>query len=321
MNKKLAKEKLSIYRFKNKFNSMVKKDLIDICRQHTNQLFTKNELSSFFNEIYYILYSDNLSDEEFNMFEFILISWDILDYFCFDNKEKLYYIVSSSSLLLDALSQNYENAFFSHHTASYIYGFTQPTDDIFMSKLYQSKSNIKGILDQDAINRVFSGEMRKAQKKILITSNANTYKKELYLLSQYADKSRYDLEDLGIIQKQIDESSILISSYEKLLIEVVVRPSYFPDLKSIVDIYIKSKEYVDCNKLLKILDNFNYTYPYHQCIGFLLDITKYNQQQVDLFQNIPANTDFYLVYNSSNYDLGYSEKWHLYYPKEILNYI
>ncbi len=322
MNKELAKHKLSIYRFEKKINNNNFKNALNkILKQHCNQTFTEKEFVSFLNKFYYDFYNEKISIKELSILIDKLISWDFLEFFDFNNKEKLYYVSDNSNLLLNALSKKYKNAFFSHHTASYIYGFTDPINNIFMSNLYQSKTNKKGIINQDDIDRVFYGKMRQVKRNTLITNNNFTLEKKLYLLSQYANISKYTLEDLGIVQKQINGFYILISSFERLLIESIVRPSYFPNLESIIDIYAKAKKYINCDKLLKILNNLNYTYPYHQSIGFLLEITNYNKQQINLFQNIPMNIDFYLVYNSSDYDLEYSKKWHLFYPKNILNYI
>lgn len=322
MDKKLAQQKLSAYRLKNKLkNNALKKDLNNIHEQYNNLVITEKELPSFLNKVYYVIYNDEMSSEGLDIFKNTLISCEFLNCFCFNNKEKLYYIGNNPNILLNALSEKYINAFFSHHTASCIHGFNDPTDSIFMSNLYQSKTSKKGVLNQNAINRIFSGKMRQVKKSTLITNNHLDLENKLYLLSQYADISKYTLDDLGIIQKQVNKSHILISSFERLLIESVVRPSYFPNLKSIIDIYIKAEKYIDFNKLFKILDSLNYTYPYHQSIGFLLEITNYSQQQVSLFQNLPINFDFYLIYNSSKYDLQYSEKWHLFYPKDALKYV
>ena len=322
MNKKTIERKLDRYRFQSKLNKPKMKDnFIKIFQEHDNKFFTENKLYSFLENAYYSFYNQKLHKNELSDLINSLILWDILDFYCFNNKKKIYYFGNNPNLLLNVLSINFENAFLSHYTASCVYRLTDPVEYIYMTNLYQSKTDKKRILEQNAINKAFNGKMRKAKNGIIINNSNNTVKKTLYLLSQYSNISKYSLYDLGIVEKKFDNFSIPISSYEKLLIEAAVRPSYFPNLESIINVYYYSKKYIDCERLLKILNNLNHTYPYHQSIGFLLEITNYDQDQVALLESLPINFDFYLVYESNKYNLSYSEKWHLYYPTEILNYI
>ena len=109
MDKKLAAEnKLAAYRFKNKLKSSdLKNDLNKILKEHYNEIFTEKNLSSFLKETYYVLYNSKLSSEELNTFKDTMISWGLLDYFCFNNKEILYCISCNSNSLLNVLSRKY----------------------------------------------------------------------------------------------------------------------------------------------------------------------------------------------------------------------
>mgnify|MGYP000533613284 CR=1 FL=1 len=68
------------------------------------------------------------------------------------------------------------------------------------------------------------------------------------------------------------------------------------------------------NKLAAYLRTLNFTYPYHQAIGFYLERAgDYSDSQINLIRQFPIEFDFYLTYQMKNPD--YNERWRLFIPK------
>jgi hypothetical protein len=66
--------------------------------------------------------------------------------------------------------------------------------------------------------------------------------------------------------------------------------------------------------MLAMLKKLNYTYPYHQAIGFYLQRAgNYREAQIQLLKKFDFKYDFYLDHGMRN--LEYSKEWKLYYPK------
>jgi hypothetical protein len=65
-----------------------------------------------------------------------------------------------------------------------------------------------------------------------------------------------------------------------------------------------------------MLKKIDYTYPYHQVIGFYLEISgAYRESQIALMRKQEMMYDFYLMHKMEKPE--YSSKWKLYYPKGL----
>ena len=60
-------------------------------------------------------------------------------------------------------------------------------------------------------------------------------------MSQYCNLNEYQKENLGIILEEIDSNTVLVSSIERTLIELIVRPGYSKNFKLIRKIYSDAK--------------------------------------------------------------------------------
>ena len=57
----------------------------------------------------------------------------------------------------------------------------------------------------------------------------------------------------------------------------------------------------------------DYTYPYHQAIGFYLEKAGYNENVIKLIEKIEIKYNFYLTYEMKEKE--FSERWKLFFPK------
>lgn len=53
---------------------------------------------------------------------------------------------------------------------------------------------------------------------------------------------------------------------------------------------------VSINKLVSMLQKLDFTYPYHQAIGYYLERAGYKTSQIALLDNFPKESDFYLTH-------------------------
>lgn len=195
----------------------------------------------------------------------------------------------------------YPGSYLCHYTAVFIHGLT----DNIPKKIYVNKEqsekpkNDKNSLSQESIDRAFSGAMRKTNRiasyndiEILMLNSKNT-------------------GNSGVVK--IDD--LLVSSLERTLIDIVVRPIYSGGISEVLEAYKNAIGKISINILLSILKQLDYTYPYHQCIGFYLEKAGYKKTVLNLVKKIPMEFDFYLSYQIKN--PLYSKEWKLYYPGGI----
>ncbi len=108
--------------------------------------------------------------------------------------------------------------------------------------------------------------------------------------------------------------SIPHTGIERTLIDLVVRPNYAGGAFAVLDMYRQAvAQGIAVAKIVAWLEKFNYIYPYHQSIGFLLEKAGYNGKPLDSLKTLPMPFDFYLDYEMN--DKEYSTAWKLYYPK------
>lgn len=194
------------------------------------------------------------------------------------------------------------NAHLSHNTALYLHGMLEQHPKSIYVTSEQSKKHFRqqtNELEQDNVDYAFS----KTQRLSNLTCNMDKYK-IIALRGMGSD-------DLGVINLSGKQTT----SLERTLLDVTVRPGYAGGVFGVLNAYIKAKERIDTRVLFDYLNTINYTYPYHQCIGFYLEKAGYKTSQISCFEIREKCIDFYLDYAMT--DPAYSEKWRLYFPKEL----
>lgn len=207
-------------------------------------------------------------------------------------------------LILNSLLKK---SYFSHYTALYLHGLTEQIPKIFYINVEQAEKRImaKSTLEQNRINWAFHRKQRETNN-IAIYDN---YK--IFILNGKNTKN------LGVISKKINDfESINITNIERTLIDLTVRPNYSGGYFEILKAYQNAAGQISVNKMSAMLMNLNYTYPYHQSIGFLLERSgKYTENQINIFKKFDIKFDFYLTYGMK--EMEYSKEWKLFYPKGI----
>jgi len=192
--------------------------------------------------------------------------------------------------------------YISHYSAVFLHSLT----DNIVKRIYVNQeqkpkpSNSKKLL-QNNIDKAFSRPPR-------TTNQVATYSDySIYLLNGKCTNN------LGVIDLKTDDTSISVTDIERTLIDIAVRPNYSGGIYEVLNAYSYAKDNISIKKLVSYLKELNYTYPYHQIIGFYLERAGFSDKSLQLLQKLPINYNFYLTYQMK--EKSFSEKWELFYPE------
>ena len=193
-----------------------------------------------------------------------------------------------------------KSGYYTHYTAMSLHNLTLQIPKVYYLNTEHSQNPAASTLSQEDIDQAFSKEQRK-------TSFIYTYKnKKIFLLNSK------NTNELGVQTFSSSTEYYRYTNLERTLIDIAIRPAYSGGVFEVLEAYKQAKEKVDTAKLYQYLQQLNYSYPYHQVIGFYMEQAGYPASEVAPFgQNIQLN--FYLTYNLKAKQ--YADKWKLFYPK------
>ena len=121
--------------------------------------------------------------------------------------------------------------------------------------------------------------------------------------------------ELGVVQTERDGvSSLRYTDIERTLIDVTVRPVYSGGPFQVAEAFEAAEPRLNVKRLIEYLRKLNYTYPFHQAIGYYMDRSgKYSADQLALLRDFEMRYDFYLDYGLKQTD--YIKDWRLHVPK------
>jgi len=196
-----------------------------------------------------------------------------------------------------------EQGYFSHYTAMQVHDLTDQIPKSLYFNVEQPATGGGGSLTQGGIDRAFKGKCR-------VTNNVIKFRDTTIYKINGQNTGR-----LGVMSTTTDDGSeIQVTNIERTLIDIAVRPIYSGGIAEVATAYREAADRVSGNRLVTYLKSLNYTYPYHQIIGFYMDKAgNYKESQMSRLQKIPVEFDFYLTYKIKN--PNFNEKWRLYIPK------
>jgi hypothetical protein len=207
----------------------------------------------------------------------------------------------------EILSYMNENSYLSYYTAMNILGLTdQVPKEIFVT-LPQKRKAKEVTLTQSDIDQSFSKPFIKSQNIITFNDLNNIY--ILHTMDNYKEKCHETSSIYGFVRT---------SSYEKTLIDITVRPEYSGGIYEVIEAYRRASFLISGSDLTSILRKQSYIYPYHQAIGFYMDLAGgYSKSVIRSLKNFQLNRDFYLFKGLKKEDSFYNENWKIFYPKDI----
>ena len=122
--------------------------------------------------------------------------------------------------------------------------------------------------------------------------------------------------DAGVV-KIIGPSGqpIRCTSLERTLIDCVVRPQYVGGITTLANALPKTIDQISTHKLVSLLAQTKYVYPYHQALGFLLQRAGMSPTKLEPLRRLPKRFKFYLDYGMKR--SLYDPEWQMHYPNEL----
>ena len=128
--------------------------------------------------------------------------------------------------------------------------------------------------------------------------------------------SGLNTNNLGVVEiEPPDSGKLQLTNIERTLIDIAVRPFYSGGTVEVQKAYIKARGKISTERLISILKKIDYTYPYHQVIGFYMQRAGFEDSALNSLKKMGLKYDFYLDYGIKEKD--YSKEWRVYFPKNI----
>lgn len=193
-------------------------------------------------------------------------------------------------------------SYLSHGTGVFLHALTDQIQKTIYVNQEQREKGGGGKLSQVGIDRAFAGRQRLSQY-------VYQHRDHRYVLL-----SGKQTGNLGVITiTGSSEEHLLVANLERTLIDIVVRPAYAGGLFQVLEAYRGAKDKVTVKSLVTILKKLDYTYPYHQAIGFLMERAEYSATSLRQLRSIGMKYDFYVTHAMKQRD--YDSRWRVYYPK------
>jgi predicted transcriptional regulator of viral defense system len=200
----------------------------------------------------------------------------------------------------------HKSGYLSHGTAAFLHGLLPVHPQTIHLNAEQSAKphNQHQTLTQEGITRAFAGNQRHSK---LTYSHGDLH------VTILAGKNT---RKIGVIELPDRElAGVPVTSLERTLIDIVVRPSYAGGVAGVLAAYSHVKNRVSIPKLVSILGEMKFTYPYAQSIGFVLQRAGFEPAQCDLLRPLVTQFNFYLDY--SLVSPAFDKEWNLFYPREV----
>lgn len=195
-------------------------------------------------------------------------------------------------------------SFLSHYSAMFLHDLTDNIPNTIYTNMEQTpKPKNSGRLQQENIDKAFSRPMRK-------TNNIGKYNNNKIFLLNGKNTGR-----AGVTKHELLEFPVAITNTERTLIDAVVRPDYAGGVQEVLNAFIAAKERLSVNKMVATLKKMDYTYPYHQAIGFYLERAGYSDNVLNLLEELEIKHNFYLTYGLK--DKEFIDRWKLFVPKRF----
>ena len=212
------------------------------------------------------------------------------------------YIWKEASSFEIALSLK-RDAYLCHGTAVAIHGLNDQIPHRMYLNKEQSPKLRSGVLTQAGINRAFANKQRESK---FIYRFDDT---EVALLS---GKNTGNLE---AIEMDYTGAKLRVTSLERTLIDIAVRPAYAGGPLQVLAAYRGAKDRVSVGTLVATLKKLDYIYPFHQVIGFYMERAGFPESKFKRLRDLGLKFDFYLSYAVK--DPEYISDWRLYIPQGL----
>lgn len=200
------------------------------------------------------------------------------------------------------------SGYLSHYSAMHYHDLTLEKDlpTVYINEEQSDKPKKASRLEQQRIDAAFKRPAR-------ITKNCAAWGARTVCLLSGKWTGR-----LGVVEEKRPNEpvTIRVTSLERTLIDIVVRPAYAGGVHNVLEAYRHGANRASIKDIAALLKQLKYTYPYHQAIGFYLERSgRYDTKSLAVFRKFPKKYDFYLDYCMER--MSYSQEWRIYYPEDL----
>jgi hypothetical protein len=193
--------------------------------------------------------------------------------------------------------------YLSHGTAANLHSLTKFKPKTTYLNVEQSpKPAPRGGLTQTSLDQAFARQQRQSNYVFRHGSHSVT-------IVAGKNTDRLGVETL----KDANGAPLDVTNLERTLIDITVRPAYSGGVDEVLNAYRAARNRISATRVLSILDELAYIYPYHQAIGFLMQAAGYSVS--DAFMARSRDYDFYLAHGMQ--EPRYSTEWRIYYPRDL----
>ncbi len=189
-----------------------------------------------------------------------------------------------------------EKSFLSMSSALNFQGLTDYRSElIFVSNELSEKNTKNPSLNQEDINKAFINASSRYSK------NIGEYKDDKFIVLYPKFSNNYEV---------INHNGVKVSSVNRAFVEMIINVQYFRNTDNIINIFKNIKNHLDIEKIYKIVETFDYIYPYFQCVGLYLDLLGFDKEELVKFKAKVCKLDFY---TQKKKDYKYDPYWKMYY--------
>lgn len=212
------------------------------------------------------------------------------------------YVIGDVSFPQLALSF-YKDSYLSHGTALDLHGLAS-FKGILVNHEQSPKPGGGGQLSQSGLDQTFSNQPRRSN--YIFRHGRHTI---TFLNGKNTGRA-------GVIEKRgANDEPLHVTSIERTLIDVIVRPQYAGGIQNVRKAFEATKDRVSIDEMAKLLAKIKHLYPYHQALGFMLQKAGVNEEALSPLRKPKIRFKFYLEYamKAPKYD----PVWQLYYPSNL----
>ncbi len=202
-------------------------------------------------------------------------------------------------------------SYLSHGSALHAHGITEVQKDaVYVNQEQRPKLPARGMLTQQAIDRAFSNRARESR---YVFENGGT--RLVLLAGKHTGNHR-------VIELPHDGSDIAlpVTDLPRTLVDVTVRPTYAGGPGVVLDAYRHAVSKADPHALVvdlvNTLETLGHVYPYHQAIGFYLEMAGLRSVHLNALQDRGIHYDFYLCNRIET--PAYNPNWRVHVPQELM---
>jgi hypothetical protein len=197
-----------------------------------------------------------------------------------------------------------KESYLSHHSALVCHGILPPLKDIYANQEQSTKDVLLPEPTQASITAAFKRPQRKSNYVFEHDGKA-------YVLLNGKQTNNAGVEKIKTHLGEI----LPMTTLERTLIDIVVRPFYGGGIANVIAAYRAAASRVDVHKIVQLIRDLDYVYPYQQSIGFLLECSGRGRSELFELEATRSDLDFFLDYGTETAE--YDAHWRLYYPSKF----